>query len=128
VITYSFPQAPYFLLVAGLLASLASGVAFGTVLKGGVELYIRDRTPEVLMTMRGAALLVPYWGICIGVCVFLASSVQLFAFSPRLAYAIALPLTILSGVLVWRQLIQIMEELEKRGPQVLGIDPSQAKS
>lgn len=106
---------------------MTSGVAFGTVLKGAVEIYLRDRTPASLAALRGLTLLVPYWGMCIGVCVFLASSVQLFAFSPKLAYAIALPLTILSGILVWRQLIQIIEELESRGPQVLGIDPSQAK-
>lgn len=127
MITYSFPQAPYFLLIAGLFASLTSGIAFGTVLKGAVEVYLRDRTSESLKALRGLSLLVPYWGLCIGVCVFLASSVQFFAFSPKLSYAIALPLTILSGILVWRQLIQIIEELENRGPQALGIDPSQAK-
>ncbi|MGB3492429.1 MAG: hypothetical protein WBA57_06865 [Elainellaceae cyanobacterium] len=124
---YTLPQAPYFLIIVGLLASITSGVAFGTVLKGAVEIYLRDRTPESLTALRGLTLLVPYWGICLGVCVFLASSVQIFAFSPKIAYAIAFPLTLLSGILVWRQLIQIIEELESRGPQVLGIDPSQVK-
>lgn len=108
--------------------SVTSGFAFGTVLKGSVEAYLRDRIPETLAALRGLTLLIPYCGICMGVCIFLASSVQLFAFSPQLAYAIAFPLTVLSGILVWRQLIQIIEELEKKGPQVLGIDPSKAKS
>lgn len=128
MIPFSYPQAPYFLLVASLLASLASGLAFSSVLKHSVEAYLRDRNPTRLAPLRGLSLLLPYWGVCGGVCVFLASSVQLFAFSAKLAYMISLPLTLLSGVLVWRQLLQILQELELKGPNVLKLDMSKLKS
>lgn len=125
MIPFDVPQAPYVLLVVGLFASLTSGIAFGSVLKSSVETYLRDRTPEHLMRLRSLALQVPFAGICMGVCLFLASSVEIFAFSTKLSYAIAFPLTILSGVLVWFQLLQILTELERKGIQALEFQPAE---
>jgi len=122
MIPFDIPQAPYVLLLIGLFFSLTSGLAFGSVLKDSVENYLRDRTSSYLNQLRGPILQVPYAGICLGVCLFLASSVEIFAFSTKLSYAIALPLTILSGVLVWFQLLQILTEIEKKGIQALEMD------
>lgn len=125
MIPFDVPQAPYVLLIVGLFASLTSGLAFGSVLKGSVNAYMRDRTPEHLAQLRGLSLQLPFSGICMGICLFLASSVEIFAFSTKLSYAIALPLTILIGVLVWFQFLQILQELEKKGIQVLEMEPSE---
>ncbi len=128
MIPFDVPQAPYVLLVVGLFASLTSGLAFGSVLRGSVEDYLRDRTSTHLTLLRGLSLQIPFAGICMGVCFFLASSVEIFAFSTRLSYAIALPLTILSGVLVWTQLLQIIRELEEKGIQALDMDIDSAET
>lgn len=122
MIPFTIPEAPYVLLVVGLFASLTSGLAFGSVLKTSVQTYIGDRTPENLAPLRGLPLLVPFLGMCIGVCLFLASTVQIFAFSAKLSYAIAVPLTVVSAGLVWFQLTQILKEIEQKGIQSLGID------
>ncbi len=127
MIPFDVPQAPYVLLFVGLFTSLTSGVAFGAVLKESVENYLRDRTPEHLSLLRGLALQLPFAGICMGVCLFLASSVEIFAFSTKLSYAIALPLTILIGVLVWFQLLQILSEIERKGIQALDFEPAETQ-
>ncbi|MEB3359128.1 MAG: hypothetical protein VKK04_20545 [Synechococcales bacterium] len=108
-------SAPYFLLAAGLFASITSGLAFSATLKASLKEWSDNRTTRRLSAIRGVRLLIPFLGICGGVCVFLASGVQIFAFSPRLSYAIALPLTVLSGLLVWVQLGQLLRQFEKSG-------------
>lgn len=107
------------LLIVGLFSSLTSGLAFGAVLKGSVENYLRDRSPEHLKMLRELPLQLPFAGICMGICLFLASSVEIFAFSTKLSYAIAFPLTVLIGVLVWFQLMQILSDIERKGIQAL---------
>jgi hypothetical protein len=126
VIPFDVPQAPYVLLAVGLFASLTSGLAFASVLKGSVERYLSDRTPDHLAMLRGLALQLPFAGICMGICLFLASSVEIFAFSTKLSYAIALPLTILIGALVWYQLMQILGEIERKGLQALDTEDAEA--
>jgi hypothetical protein len=119
---YYFPEPPYILLVAGLLASLLSGVAFDALLKASVRDWSKNRSTRTLATLQGITLLTPYLGICAGVCVFLASGVQLFGFPTRLAYAISLPLTLLIGWLIWSQLGKILIQLEKGGSKAIDLD------
>ncbi|HEY9663522.1 MAG TPA: hypothetical protein V6C65_34175 [Allocoleopsis sp.] len=115
-------EPPYFLLVAGLVASLASGLAFEATLKQSVQEWAARRSTRTLANMRGTALRLPYLGMCIGTCVFLASGVQIFGFTPKIAYLIALPLTILTALLVWSQLGKILIQLEQGGSKALDLD------
>lgn len=115
-------EPPYFLLVAGLVASLASGLAFEATLKQLVQEWAARRSTRTLANMRGTALRLPYLGMCIGTCVFLASGVQIFGFTPKIAYLIALPLTILTALLVWSQLGKILIQLEQGGSKALDLD------
>ena len=125
MIPFDVPQAPYVLLVVGLFASLTSGLAFGSVLKGSANAYMRDRAPEHLVPLRGLPLQLPFAGICMGVCLFLASSAEIFAFSTKLSYALALPLTIVGGVLIWFQLLQILQKLDEKSIQALEMELSE---
>lgn len=115
-------EPPYFLLIAGLFASLASGLAFEATLKQSVQEWAARRSTRTLANMRGTALRLPYLGMCIGTCVFLASGVQIFGFTPKIAYLISLPLTILTALLVWSQLGKILIQLEQGGSKALDLD------
>lgn len=119
---YYFPEPPYVLLIAGLLAALTSGVAFDATLRQGVQKWSLNRSTRTLAVLQGIALRLPYLGICIGVCVFLASGVQIFGFPTKLAYAIALPLTLFTGLLVWSQLGKNLVQLEQGGSKALDLD------
>lgn len=119
---YYFPEPPYVLLIVGLLAAITSGAAFDATLRQGVKQWSNDRSTRTLAVLQGITLRLPYLGICIGICVFLASGVQIFGFPTKLSYAIALPLTIFTGLLVWSQLGKNLIELERGGSKALDLD------
>lgn len=113
---------PYFLLVAGLLAGLTSGLAFEATLKQSVNEWAKNRSTRTLAVMKGPQLLLPFLGICVGICVFLASGVQIFGFPGAIAYVISIAMTLLTGILVWTQLGRILVQLEQGGSEALDLD------
>ena len=117
-----YPQPPYVLLVAGLLAAIAAGSAFGATLQQATQTWAENRETTSLEDIRGISLQLPYFGICIGTCVFLASGIQLFGFSANEAYGLGTVLTILMALLVWRQLGVILSQLQKGGSKALDLD------
>lgn len=119
---YLFPQPPYLLLIAGLLASIASGLAFSAVLKQSVKEWSENRSTRSLARMRGSALFIPFLGIAGGSFFFLGAGVEIFGFPSQLAYAIALPLTIGTAWLVWWQLGKILTQLDQGGSAALDLD------
>ncbi|XGV99210.1 MAG: hypothetical protein ACAF41_09775 [Leptolyngbya sp. BL-A-14] len=120
--TYYIPEPPYVLLIVGLLFSLASGVAFEAVLKQSVRDWSKNRSTRTLATLQGIQLFLPFLGISAGICLFLSSGMEFFGFTTQLSYAIALPLTILIGWLIWSQLGKILAQLERGGSQALDLD------
>ncbi|MBF2037242.1 MAG: hypothetical protein IGR92_17625 [Leptolyngbyaceae cyanobacterium T60_A2020_046] len=117
-----YPQPPYVLFVAGFLAAVAAGSAFGATLQQFTQKWARDRGSVLLKDVRGFSLQLPYFGICSGVCVFLASGIQLFGFPAGPAYALGASMTGLMALLVWRQLGVILKQLEKGGSKALDLD------
>ncbi len=119
---YSFPEPPYFLLVAGLLASIASGLAFSATLQQAVKEWSKSRSTRTLATLQGSQLLIPFLGISIGVCVFLASGLEIFGLPAKFTYGVSLPMTLLIGGLIWYQLGQLLVELERGGSKAIDLD------
>ncbi len=120
--SFSDPTVPYVLLFAGLFAGITCGSAFAAALKQAVLEWSRNPSVQTIAAIRGPQLGVPFVGISIGICIFLASGIQIFAFPVRLAYAIALPLTLVTSGLVWYQLGQILRQLERGGSKALDLD------
>lgn len=117
-----YPQPPYVLLVAGFLAAIAAGSAFGATLQQSTQDWVKNRETTSLESIRGLSLQLPYVGICIGVCVFLASGIQFFGFSAKVAYALGAVMTALMGLLVWRQLGVILAQIQAGGSKALDLD------
>ena len=118
-----FPEPPYFLLVIGLLVALTCGTAFSATLKQIVQKWSSARVGNTIAQLRiGGVLLVPFLGICVGVCIFLGSGLEVFGCSTWLAYAIAAPLTLLLGLLIWLQLGSMLSLVERKGFQAIDID------
>ncbi len=118
---YSF-EPPYFLLLASLFVSLASGVAFEAVLKQSVRDWQKNRSTRTLEGLRGMQLFVPFVGIAVGAAVFLAAGVEIFGLPTRFAYALSIPMTLLVGWLVWTQLGKILTQLQEGGSKALDLD------
>ncbi len=119
---YYFPDPPYFLLFAGLFAGIASGLAFQATLKQQVQEWAKNRSTRTLAQMRGTQLQVPFLGIAIGICVFLAAGLETFGFPTKIAYAVSVPLTIGTSFLVWFQLGKLLVQLEKGGSRAIDLD------
>jgi membrane protein implicated in regulation of membrane protease activity len=72
--------------------------------------------------MRGFNLFLPFLGMAGGACFFLAAGVEIFGFPTKLAYAIAVPMTIFTSWLVWSQLGKILAQIEEGGSAALDLD------
>lgn len=115
---YYLPEPPYFLVLVGLLVGVSCGLAFEATLKQKVKLWLK--TPD--SSLKDLDLQLPFLGICVGVCVFLASGVTIFLGSAWISYAIALPVTILIAGLVWRQLDILLQQLKTGGSKAIDLD------
>lgn len=113
---------PYFVLVAGLLVALTCGTAFSATLKQIVQKWSDARAVNETAKMPTRQLIFPFLGISAGVCMFLASGLETFGFSFFLSYAVGIPLTLLTGLLVWYQLNSMLTLAEKEGFQAFNID------
>ncbi len=108
--------------MAGLLAGLASGLAFEATLKQLAREWSKNRSTRTLAEMRGMQLQLPFLGMSIGICVFLSAGLEFFGFPAVLAYGVSLPLTLLTAFLVWRQLGKLLTQLERGGSSALNLD------
>lgn len=113
---------PYFVLVAGLLVALTSGAAFSATLKQIVQKWSDARAVNQTAKLPTTRLIFPFLGISAGVCMFLSSGLETFGFSSFLSYAVGIPLTLFTSLLVWYQLNSMLTLAEKEGSQAFNID------
>lgn len=116
------PQPPYFLLLFGLLVSLTCGLSFEALLKQKVNEWSKQRSTRALAELQGMQLLLPFLGICAGICIFLAAGLEIFTFNRAFSYLVAAPLTLFIGDLVWSQLGKVLSQIETGGSQALDWD------
>ena len=119
---YYLPSPPYFLIVFGLFAGIASGLAFEATLKLKVKEWSQKPSDSAKKGVKPWELFLPFLGICAGICVFLASGLEIFNILRWITYAIALPLTIFIGNLIWSQLGKLLLQLKQGGSQALDLD------
>ena len=117
---YSNP--PYILFLAGFLAAVASGAAFSASLQQSVQTWADDASSEKLTSLKGLQLKVPFFGICSGTSIFLASGIQIFGLPTSIAYPAGIALTLFSGLLIWSQLAKNLTLLEQGGSKALDLD------
>ena len=116
---YFLPQPPYFLLVFGLFIGVTCGLAFEATLKQKAKDWFSSSDREAV---DQSVLLLPFIGICIGICVFLASGLEIFILNTWISYALALPTTLLTAALVWYQLKRVLAQIEQGGSKALDLD------
>jgi hypothetical protein len=113
---------PYFLLIAGLLAGIACGRAFEMTLRQAVQEWSQTRSTRILQQLQGFSLLIPFLGICGGICVFLASGLNIFGLPLQFSYITSVVLTLITGLLVWSQLRNLLLLLQQGGSRAIDLD------
>jgi hypothetical protein len=120
---YYYPlQPPYLLLIIGLFVALTSGFALSGTLKVIVQKWSTDSAENAVYRSPIKQLSVPFLGITGGIGFFLTSGLEIFGFPPILAYGVAVPVTLLTCLLVWLQLGSMLTFAQRQGMQALDLD------
>ncbi len=121
---YYYPlQPPYVLLAIGIFAALTCGIAFAGTLKLIVQKWRTDGAENSSGSrLSSRQLLIPFLGITIGLVMFLCSGFEIFGFPPLLAYAVGVPVALLTSLLVWFQLGSMLTYVERQGMHSLNLD------
>jgi hypothetical protein len=110
---YYFPtDPPIFLLIAGLFISITCGLTFSKLLKLLLsEWKVNPNLP--IGDLPGGGLRLSYLFTNLGIALFLGSGMQVFGFPDWLAWAIALPTTILTAGGFWWQISRVMQQIQR---------------
>ena len=119
---YEMNNPPYFFLGVSLIAGILCTLTFSITLKQNVQDWQKNKSTRSLANLRGIQLLLPFIGISFGICGFLASCLQIFTFSIKIAYSFSVPLTFLTAALVWYQLLRVLDQLETKGAKNIDFD------
>jgi len=115
-------EPPYLLLLFGILISVTCGTAFEKVLKQNFQQWYRSVSKNEEIPVQTRALFIPFLGICVGIFCFLGAGLEVVINAWKISGAIALPLTLLTGRLVWSQLGKLLVKLQQGGSQALDLE------
>ncbi len=120
---YYFPSdPPYFLFAISLFAGLACGRSFEVTLRALVNKWSTSKSSRVMLELKSGSIKVPYLGMTISIAVFMSTGLEIFGLPTLFGYIVAIPLTVGIASLVWRQLGQMLIELERGGSAALDLD------
>ncbi len=119
---YYFPQPPYLLILVGLFISITCGLAFKAILEQKVQKWMKTPSPHIIKEMQGVELKLPFLGICVGICIFLATGLEIFSINPWFSYGVSLTTTVFIAALIWTQLGKLLVEFQKGGSKALDLD------
>ena len=120
---YYLPEPPLGLLLFGFLIGVTCGVAFDATLKLQVKQWQKDvKSGKSTDLSQMSNFLLPFFGICVGICIFLAAGLEIFIYNRSISFAFAGPLTFLTAGLVWGQLKKLITQLLEGGSQALDLD------
>jgi len=120
---YYLPEPPLGLLFFGFFIGVTCGLAFESTLKQQVNLWMKQGKKNKTIDMSSMSrLTLPFTGVCVGICVFLAAGLEIFTYNRVLSYAVSGALTLLIGGLIWTQLQKLIVQLLEGGSKALDLD------
>jgi hypothetical protein len=120
---YYIPEPPIGLLFFGFFIGVTCGLAFQATLKQQVMKWSKQGQEGIKADLSEMSILiVPFWGICVGICIFLAGGLEIFIYSRSISYVFAGTLTLLTAGLIWTQLKKLIVQLLEGGSRALDLD------
>ena len=119
---YFSSDPPYFLFAISLVAGLACGRSFEVTLRNLVNKWATSKSSRVMLELKSSSIKVPYLGMAISIAIFMSTGLEIFGLPPIFGYIVAVPFTIGIALLIWRQLGQMLIELERVGSAALDLD------
>jgi hypothetical protein len=122
---YYLPQPPFLVAILGVFIAVACGAAFQNLLSQKLrESYLNaeDESSFRIDRAKDVVLAITYWGICLGIWVFLGGGFLVLGFGVISSYGVSLLLTIFTGALVWDQINDVLSQLKQGGSSALELD------
>ncbi|MBP0000498.1 MAG: hypothetical protein J7641_16110 [Cyanobacteria bacterium SID2] len=117
-----YSEPPYVLMAVSLFAAAVCAYSFYVTLVGTLKDWSKSRSSRLLVSLRGFQLLLPFGGIALAATGFLSAALMFFAIPERIAYGFSAIVSMLSAVLVWGQLTQLLYQLETGGTKALKLE------
>ena len=109
--SYWQSQPPYALSGIGLLIALLCGLTFAHQIRHRLEDWKQDRLP--LLPLGRFTTVFPYSGIVMGTVLFIGAGLQAFGFGAGTSFFLALLLAVSTGAGLWKQLEDLMRQVEE---------------
>ena len=101
---------PYLVAGAGLAISVLCGLTFAKLVQNRLDGWKQDRL--ALLPLASRETMLPWTALVIGVTLFLGGCLQVFGFSSGAALLVAFLLSIATAGALWRQLTQLMRQVQ----------------
>jgi hypothetical protein len=119
---YYLPQPPFLVILIGFFIFLTCGSAFQNLMEQKLRTWAKNPEEANSYRLETSGLAATYWGICLGIWVFLAGGFLILGFGIIPSYGVALPLTLFTGSLIWVQLSDVFLQLKEGGSKALDLD------
>ncbi|MGB5635420.1 MAG: hypothetical protein WBM44_13520 [Waterburya sp.] len=121
---YYLPQPPFLVVVLGVFIAITCGTAFENLLEQKLQRSYQNsqRESSFKIDSKDSAIAATYWGICLGVWVFLGGGLLVLGFGIIPSYGVSLLLTIFTASLVWDQINDVLLQLKEGGSKALELD------
>lgn len=119
---YYFSQPPILVALIGLFIALTFGSVFQNLVEEKLAIWSKNPGQSGAYQLKGSGLELSYWGIGLGVWVFLGGGFLIFGFGIISSYGVALIITIFTCSLIWDQLSDVFRQLKQGGVKAIDLD------
>jgi hypothetical protein len=111
---------PYLVAAAGLVIAILCGLTFSRLVQNRLDGWKQDRL--ALLPLASRETLLPWAGLVIGVTLFIGSCLQVFGFAGGAALLVAFVLSLATAGALWRQLTQLMRQVQEGNFRAVDFD------
>jgi hypothetical protein len=111
---------PYLVAGAGLVIAILCGLTFSRLVQNRLDGWKQDRL--ALLPLASRETLLPWAGLVIGVTLFIGSCLQVFGFAGGAALLVAFLLSLATAGALWRQLTQLMLQVQEGNFRAVDFD------
>ena len=111
---------PYLVAAVGLAIALLCGLTFSRLVQNRLDGWKQDRL--ALLPLASAETMLPWSGLVLGVTLFLGSCLQVFGFGSGAALLVAFVLSVATAGALWRQLSQLMLQVQEGNFRAVDFD------
>ena len=111
---------PYLLAGIGLAIAVLCGLTFSRLVQNRLEGWKQDRL--ALLPLASRETMLPWSGLVLGVTLFLGGCLQVFGFGAGAALLVAFVLSVATAGALWRQLSQLMLQVQQGNFRAVDFD------